>query len=170
MSCCPIFVAAMTLSFVLRSPGDCSCSSTLMWKNMDSGPPVAPVLPPWRDHWRSGARFGWQRHCRDPTSLRARRRVEQHRPQLRTQLLDKLDLWSSASVMALNCAQHFNAISAAPRRTVSAGLTAAGLSGSQGVFADRSSIRPPTAQRLLEKRAAPLAGGARPTFGQSSVQ
>ena len=104
-----------------------------------------------------------QGHCRDPLSLRARRRV---RPLLRTQPLARLDLWFSASVT-----EPSSAISAAPRRIVSAAPTDVGSCCSRGAFVARFSTRPTTAPRLLEKRAAPLAGGGpRPAFGRSCVQ
>ena len=77
-------------------------------------------------------------HCQHLPSLRVRHRVGPRRPQLR---LDKLELWSSASATGPGCARRFSAISAAPRSTENAVLTAAGLSCSQGAFADRSSAR-----------------------------
>ena len=67
--------------------------------------------------------------------------------------------------MARSFVRPTSAISAAPRRTAHAGHTAAELCCNQDGSADRTSTRLPDAPRLLEKRAAPLLGGARPIFG-----
>ena len=92
--------------------------------------------------------FGWQGHCRGPPSPRVRLQGGPRRPQLQARPLDKLALWSSASVTGpvVPCFQRNQC------RTKKNCQRGAGSSCSQGAFADRSS-------RLLEKRAAPLSGG-----------
>ena len=77
--------------------------------------------------------------------------------------------WFPLFVMARSSVKPTSAISAAPRRTAHVGRTAAESCCSQDGSADRTSTHLQDAPRLLEKRAAPLLGGARPIFGHSCL-